>query len=99
MTAPAGAAIAAWEDEPFGAILERQPPMNEPVHRPVPDFDVPGLPVGIVGTHPRPDVYKADTPEFRYWALAEALVRSAGFWSRVLPGGVTWHPDNGPRLN
>jgi hypothetical protein len=98
MTNPAAAAIAAWEDEPFGAFLEQQPPVNVPVRRPVPNLDPAGLPVGIAGQRPQPGVYDVGTPEFRYWALADALARSACYWSQILPAGVTWHPDNGPRL-
>jgi hypothetical protein len=90
--------IAAWEDEPFGAFLERQPPINQPIHRPVPNLDPPSLPVGIEGNRPAPDVYKVGTDEFRYWALAEALGRAAGYWSQILPDDITWQADNGPRL-
>ena len=64
MTDPAQRTIAAWENEPFGAFVERQPPMNDPVHRPVPDLDPPGLPVGILGNRPAPDVYELGTDDF-----------------------------------
>ena len=91
-------AIAAWEDDPVAAILEGQPPMNQPVHRAEPDFDPPGLPVGIAGPQPPPDIYKVGTEDFRYWALADALARAAGYWSGRVPTGTTWQPDNGTRL-
>jgi hypothetical protein len=54
--------------------------------------------VGVVGNGPAPGVYDSDTREFRYWALAEALARGAGYWSGVLPGNITWQEENGARL-
>ncbi len=92
------ATVAAWEDDPFAGIPENQPDINRPVHTPVPDFDPPGLPIGISGTQPDPEIYDVGTDEFRYWALAEALARAAGYWSRVVPAGTGWQRDNGPRL-
>jgi hypothetical protein len=94
-----GTTIAAWEDDPVAAVLENQPPLNQPVQRPEPDFDPPGLPVRIAGPPPAPpDVYKVGTEGFRYWTLADALARAAGFWSRCVPAGTTWQPDNGTHL-
>jgi hypothetical protein len=92
------ATIEAWEDDPITAIEESRPPSHTPVPRPVPDLDVPGLPVGVAGNAPPADVYKVGTPEFRYWVLAEAMARGARFWQGCLPAGTTWQPDNGPRL-
>jgi hypothetical protein len=91
-------AIAAWEDDPVAAIPEGQPPTNQPVHRAEPDFDPPGLPVGIAGPQPPPDIYNVGTEDFRYWALADALARAAGYWSGRVPTGTTWQPANGTRL-
>lgn len=98
MNDPAPTMIAAWEDEPYGAYAERRPPGRHPVQRQVPDLDPAGLPVGIAGTGPAAGVYQAGTAEFRYWALADALARGAGFWSGILPAGTTWQTGNGPRL-
>jgi len=98
MNNPVQTMVAAWEHDPFDAPTEPQPTVSEPIQRPVPNLDPPGLPVGISGNRPEPDVYKVDTEEFRYWALAEALGRSAGYWSEILPDNITWQPDNGPRL-
>lgn len=99
---PQGAAIAVWEDDPVGAVMEQPPPANSPQQLSEPDLDPPNLPVGIKleggRTAPAPGVYAVGTDDFRYWALAEALARSATFWSGVLPQGTTWQPDNGPRL-
>ena len=96
--APQSNAIAVWEDDPVAEILEGQPPMNQPVRRVKPDFDPPGLPVGIAGAQPAPGVYEVGTSDFRYWALADALARAAGYWSGRMPPGTTWQPDNGNRL-
>jgi hypothetical protein len=96
--APQSTSIAVWEDDPVAEILEGQPPMNQPVRRVKPDFDPPGLPVGIAGAQPAPGVYEVGTSDFRYWALADALARAAGYWSGRMPPGTTWQPDNGNRL-
>ena len=93
--APQSTAIAVWEDDPVAAILEDQPPMNQPVRRVKPDFDPPGFPVGIAGAQPAPGIYEVGTNDFRYWALADALARAAGYWSGRVPPGTTWQPDNG----
>jgi len=91
-------AIAAWEDDPVGALPEAEPPANEPVTEDAPDFDAPHLKVGVSGARPDPKRYDVGTPEFRYWALAEALVRGATYWSDRLPQGTTWQEDNGDTL-
>lgn len=98
MAAPNGASIDAWEDDPIGAILETLPAANQPVARALPDLDPPGFKVGVAGTQPPAGTYKPGTEEFRYWALADALARGAGFWSRRVPAGTTWQPGNGSRL-
>jgi len=90
--------IAAWEDDPIGSVLEPEPPANKPVQKDEPDFDAPSLKVAVSGTQPAPAVYDVGTPDFRYWALADALVRGATYWSGRVPAGTTWQPDNGPTL-
>lgn len=91
-------AIVAWEDDPAGSVLEKQPPMNAPVRRARPDLDAQGFPVGVDGPVPPARDYDVGTKEFRYWALADALARGAAYWSACVPAGTTWQPDNGPRL-
>src|SRR5690349_1148122 len=99
MAQPApGTTIDAWEDDPITAVRESLPPMNTPVPHAVPDFDPPGLPVGVDGVRPAVESFKVGTAEFRYWALADAMARGATFWSRCVPAGTTWQRDNGPRL-
>jgi hypothetical protein len=92
------ATIAAWEDDPFGSVLEPPPPANVPVRTDEPDLGAPSLRVAVSGDRPAPDVYAVGTPEFRYWTLADALVRGATYWSGRVPAGTTWQPDNGPTL-
>jgi len=91
-------AIAAWEDDPIGALQEAAPPANQPVTEDPPDFDAPLLKVAISGARPDPKPYDVGTKEFRYWALAEALVRGATYWSGRMPQGTAWQPDNGSTL-
>ena len=93
-----GTSIEAWEDDPFAATLESPLPMNHVIERALPDMDPPGFKVGVAGKQPPAGVYNAGTEEFRYWALADALARGAGFWSKRVPAGTAWQADNGPRL-
>jgi hypothetical protein len=97
-TSPGQTAIAAWEDDPVAAVLEAFPPANQPVPRNLPDFNPPHLPVDIAGPRPAPGKYQTGTPNFRYWAAADALARAAGYWSGRMPAGVTWQAHNGPKL-
>jgi len=90
--------IAAWEHDPFAAVLEGPPTLSQPVQRSLPDLDPPGLPVGIAGPRPAPEIFNVGTEGFRYWALADSLARAAGYWSGRVPKGTTWQPDNGTRL-
>jgi len=90
--------IVAWEDDPVGSVLEKQPPMNTPVPRARPHMDMQGFPVGVDGAVPPPQDYDVGTQEFLYWALADALARAAAYWSSCVPAGTTWQPDNGARL-
>jgi hypothetical protein len=48
------------------------------------------LPFKIKGSAPRPQVYGVGSPEFRYYAAASALRRTADFWGGIVPTGTTW---------
>jgi hypothetical protein len=99
MAAPQpGVMIDCWDGDPITAFADDRPSANKPAARPVPDFDVPGLPVGVGGVRPEPDSYEVGTAEFRYWVLAESMARGAAFWSGCVPAGTRWQPANGPRL-
>jgi len=90
---PTDEGVRAWEDDPGAPPSDRTP-----ILRPLPDLQAPPLPVGIGDTAPAPGVYQPDTPEFRYWAAADALRRAADYWGAVLPEGTTWHETVGDSL-
>ncbi len=87
------AGVRAWEDDPGAPPTDRTP-----ILRPLPDLAAPPLPVAIDGTAPAQGAYQPDTPEFRYWAAADALRRAADYWGSVLPAGTGWHATVGDRL-
>lgn len=68
--------ITAWEDDPKAGA--------KPVERPVPDPARGPLAFHIEGSVPKPGLYRCGTPGFRYWTAAEALRRSADFWTAIL---------------
>ncbi|HEY0383683.1 MAG TPA: hypothetical protein VGC72_15940 [Candidatus Elarobacter sp.] len=82
--ANAGAIILTWEDDP----ASKTPPT--PVQRPAPDLRATALPFALDGAAPVPQIYQTGTPEFRYWAMAEALRRAADFWGAIVPKGTKW---------
>ena len=71
--------VASWEDDPEPAVATR---------RPVPDLAKKPLAFAFSGKKPPARVYTPGTPEFRYWASAEALRRGADFWAGRI--GVGW---------
>jgi hypothetical protein len=84
--------ILAWEDDPG------QPDSpNQPVEHPVPDIAQRPLPSSIDEQAPSPGG-AAGTPEFRYWAAADALRRVADFWGGILGEGHPWHETVGSEL-
>jgi hypothetical protein len=89
---PGTGAILAWEDDP-GSPDSTQ----TPIPRPVPNL-AGRLPITIADPAPPAGQFDVGTPQFRYWAAAEALGRSAGFWTDVLPRGTKWFRSNGPKL-
>src|SRR5262245_51210636 len=78
--------VAAWEDDP-GATGQLKP-----IERPMPVLNQGPLPLEFAGPAVVPGMYDPGTPQFRYWAAAEALRRAADFWAPLLPAGVTWQP-------
>jgi len=78
-------AISSWEDDPLSA------PAIEPVRRPAPALDVPGLGLAFVGAEPEARVYPLDTQGFRYWNAADSLSRTVRCLGRVVPAGTRWH--------
>jgi len=85
-TPAAPVTILAWDDDP-GAPDES--PARTPASRAVPSLDG-RLAVSIRGRRPAPGQYALRTPQFRYWAAADALGRGIAFWSRLLPASTRW---------
>ncbi len=82
--AAATTAVLAWQDDPLG-----YPDLD----RPVPKLATPPLKLKIKGQAVPPGHYAVGTPEFRYWAAAEALRRGADFWAPLL-GVRRWQPGS-----
>ncbi len=85
--------IRSWQDDPGSPDRGAEPVLSR-----VPDLAKGRLPVTIRDLGPAPRLYDVGTVEFRYWAAAEALQRSAALWGPLLPTGVTWQKSNGRRL-
>lgn len=84
--------ILVWEDDPG------QPDTpNQPVSHPTPDIGKPPFPSTIEGSTPSPGGAEG-TPEFRYWAAADALRRVADFWGGICGEDAPWHSTVGPQL-
>src|SRR5213593_4223924 len=84
---PAGGAtgtIMVWEDDP-GAV----PGLN-PVPRPAPALGKMRLRIQISDPAPPAKPFPVATREFRYWAAAEALGRTAEFWAGIVPDPLPW---------
>ena len=92
--ASASKTISTWEDDP-GSV--DQPTGGRLVQRPAPNLSQVPLPTSISNPHraPAAKLYAPGTPEFRYWAAADALRRGSDYWGALLPG-VAW--EVGARL-
>jgi hypothetical protein len=94
--APALAAtvtVATWEDDPGDP---HQQPALVPITVAAPNQTAQPLPFKIGGTTPTPKVYQPGTSNFRFYAAASALRRTADFWGPILPTGTKW--EVGARL-
>ena len=83
--------ISSWEDDPASV------PNPQPIERSNPDLSSGPFSLTIQAPiSPAPDIYQPGTPEFRFWAAAEAARRGADFWTGILQntglGGATWQP-------
>lgn len=81
---PAGNVVLAWEDDPMSVASPT------PIQRPVPNLSDARLGIRIDGKQPAPKIYARGTPEFRFWAAAEALRRAADYWGGIVPSSFTW---------
>ena len=82
------AGIVAWEDDPEGG--------GNPRTVPAPDLAAGPL-LLAVPPGPAPDLYPTGTPDFRYWATAEAVCRAAAYWAPKMPV-ARWQANVGAKL-
>jgi len=79
--------VACWEDDPGDP---KSHPQLMPITVPVPNQAAQPLPFKLAGKVPAPAVYAAGTAEFRFYANAAALRRTADFWGKIVPTGTKW---------
>jgi hypothetical protein len=79
--------VAVWEDDP-GAPALAQP--LTPITVPVPDQAAQPYGFAIAVPSPPARIYDPGTPEFRFFATAAALRRTADFWAKIVPAGTVW---------
>src|SRR5262249_31214023 len=82
-----GQGVAAWEDDPGDPKL--QPPLT-PITVAAPKPAAKPLPFKISGPTPPPKVYQPGTANFRFYAAAVALRRTADFWGAIVPPATRW---------
>jgi hypothetical protein len=88
--AAAAPAIQGWPTDPMGGV--------PPLQLAVPAMPGTRLPTRIIAPARTPvaQVYALGTDGFRYWTAAEALRRSAAFWTKA--GARGWHRDVGASI-
>ena len=90
-TAATSKLVAVWEDDPGDPASH--PPLV-PIQVPAPNQAAKPLPFKIGGGTPPAQVYQPGTPNFRFWAAAAGLRRTADFWSKIVPNGTKWEVGN-----
>ena len=83
--------VSVWEDDP--GEPGSQPSIN-PIAVPAPNPAAAPLPFKISGKTPAPQLYQPGTANFRFWAAAAALRRTADFWTKIVPQGTKWEVGN-----
>ncbi len=79
--------VAVWEDDPGDPKLPSPP---APINVAVPNQAATPLPFKIGGTVPKAQVYQPGTPNFRFYAAAAALRRTADFWGPIIAPTTGW---------
>lgn len=79
--------VACWEDDPGDPRIH---PLAVPITVAGPNPAASPLPFRVKGPRPPASVYQPGTPNFRYWAAAAALRRTADFWGGIVPAGTRW---------
>jgi hypothetical protein len=85
--APTSGMVACWEDDPGDP---KTLPALLPIQVSAPSESAKPLPYKTTGKAPASQVYQPGTSEFRYYANASALRRTADFWGKILPSGTSW---------
>jgi hypothetical protein len=81
------ATVATWEDDP--GDLNSQPALV-PTNVAAPDQTTQPLSFKIAGVTPPPNIFQPGTANFRFYAAASALRRTADFWGPIVPTGTRW---------
>jgi hypothetical protein len=89
----ANATVATWEDDPGDP---NQQPALVPITTPAPNQAALPLPFKIGGPTPPVKIFQPGTSNFRFYAAASALRRTADFWGPIVPSGTKW--EVGARL-
>jgi hypothetical protein len=79
--------VACWEDDPGDP---KNQPVLSPITVPAPNQAATPMPYKLAGTTPPPAVYATGTADFRFYANAAALRRTADFWGKIVPTGTKW---------
>ncbi len=82
--------VAVWEDDPG----PNNPSTLTPIDVPAPNQAATPYSYKISGTTPPPAVYPPGTANFRFYATAAALRRTADFWAKIVPAGTKWQIGN-----
>jgi len=79
--------VAVWEDDPGSPNSQ---PVLVPITVDAPDQAAQPLAFKIGGSTPQPKIYQPGTSNFRFYACAAALRRTADFWGPIVPAGTRW---------
>lgn len=79
--------VSCWEDDPGDP---KQVPPLSPITVAAPNPSSQPLSFKMSGKAPAVANYSPGTPEFRFYAAAAALRRTADFWRQFLPSGTKW---------
>jgi hypothetical protein len=79
--------VATWEDDPGSPNTQ---PALVPIQVTAPDQATQPFSFRISGTTPPPRIYQPGTSNFRFYACASALRRTADFWGPLAPSGTRW---------
>jgi hypothetical protein len=82
-----GLTVNVWEDDPGDPKLAS--PLA-PITVSAPNQAAKPYAFKLTGTTPAPAVYELGTTNFRFYATAAALRRTADFWAKIVPAGTKW---------